>query len=61
MVSNLRISVSNQIAGILKKMLKLIYPLFHKLNFSGWNKETLIILDVYGNISGIMTLNTLRF
>ena len=42
-------------------MLKLIYPLFHKLNFSGWNKETLIILDVYGNISGIMTLNTLRF
>ena len=35
-----------QIAEIFKKMLKLIYPLFLKLSFSGCNKETLIILDV---------------
>ena len=30
-----------------KKMLKLIYRLFHKLSFGGSNKETLIIFDVY--------------
>ena len=40
-----------------KEILKLSYRLFHKLSFGGSNKETLIILDVYWNISGITTFN----
>ena len=52
----------NQIAGIKKKKKKMLnYHLFHKLSFGGSNNETLIILDVYWNISGIMTLNALSF
>ena len=38
----------NQIAGIKKKNVEIDLSLvFHKLSFGGWNKETLVILDVY--------------
>ena len=45
----------------IKKNVEIDLCLFHKLSFGSSIKETLIILDVYWNISGITKLHTLSF